>query len=283
MLHREEREEMALFSIQNPMVFTFGILGNLVSFLVYLAPAPTFYRILKKKSTEEFQSVPYVVALLSSMLWIYYATLKSNETLLITINSVGCFIEAIYISIFISYAPKKARMLALKLLLLLNFVGFGLILIFTHFLVKESQRVQVLGWISVTLSASVYIAPLSIMKQVIRTKSVEFMPISLSFALLLNAVMWFFYGLLLKDFYIAVPNIVGFIFGALQIILYLVYKNCKPDTEDKLPTNAKPKAITTTEIHPVGSLPLQDDQNLEIITVAEGHGGAQRQNGDEPN
>ncbi|KAL0290388.1 UNVERIFIED_CONTAM: Bidirectional sugar transporter SWEET14 [Sesamum calycinum] len=155
---------MALFNIQNPLVFTFGILGNLVSFAVYLAPMPTFYRIFKKKSTEGFQSLPYVVALLSSMLWIYYATLKSNETLLITINSVGCLIESIYIAIYIAYAPRKARMGAVKLLSLLNFVGFGLIVIFTHFLVKGPERVQVLGWICVTLSASVYIAPLTIMK-----------------------------------------------------------------------------------------------------------------------
>ncbi|KAK6154210.1 hypothetical protein DH2020_013849 [Rehmannia glutinosa] len=275
------------------MVLTFGILGNLVSFLVYLAPAPTFYRILKKKSTEGFQCVPYVVALLSSMLWMYYAMLKTNETLLITINSVGCFIEAIYVSIYISYAPKKARMLALKLVVLLNIVGFGLILIFTHFLVKGSVRVQVLGWICVTLSASVYVAPLSIMRQVIRTKSVEFMPISLSFALLLNAVMWFFYGLLLKDFYIGVPNIVGFIFGALQIILYLIYKNCKVDVEDKLPTDSvKTKTIltaTTPEIHPICSLPIQDDHNIEIITVADEINGGDDSTGpterkvDEPN
>ncbi|KAG6420782.1 hypothetical protein SASPL_117321 [Salvia splendens] len=95
------------------------------------------------------------------------------------------------------------------------------------------------------------------------------MPISLSLALLLNAVMWFFYGLLLKDIYIAVPNTVGFIFGLLQIILYCIYKNSKIDhaEENKLPTAIKPETTSNCEqIHPVCSPPIKD---LDItVTVS---------------
>ncbi|KAG6640001.1 hypothetical protein CIPAW_10G141200 [Carya illinoinensis] len=56
-------------AIHTSWAFAFGLLGNIVSFMVYLAPLPTFYQIYKKKSIESFQSVPYVVALFSSKLY----------------------------------------------------------------------------------------------------------------------------------------------------------------------------------------------------------------------
>ncbi|XP_076920973.1 bidirectional sugar transporter NEC1-like [Bidens hawaiensis] len=209
------------------MTLLFGLLGNVVSFMVFLAPLPTFYKIYKKKSSEGFQSAPYVVSLLSAMLWIYYALLKTNTVLLVTINGIGCIIQTFYICFFLFYAPKKERMESLKLIGLVIVIGFGLVVVLTQFIASGINRVVIVGWICLVFSLCVFVAPLGVMRQVIKTKSVEYMPIMLSVALTLNAVTWFFYGMLLGDFNIAIPNVLGFTFGIIQMILYYVYKNKK--------------------------------------------------------
>ncbi|QCD78745.1 Bidirectional sugar transporter SWEET10-like [Vigna unguiculata] len=219
----------------SPLSFLFGVLGNVASFVCFLAPLPTFYRVCKKKSTEGFQSVPYVAALFSAMLWIFYAYVKTGETLLITINSFGCVIETIYLAIFITYCPKKARMSTLRMIVLFNFGGFCTIVLLTHLLAKGAGRIKLLGWICVVFATSVFAAPLSIIRVVIRTKSVEFLPFPLSMLLLLSAIMWLLYGISLKDIYVTLPNVVGLTFGVIQIVLYAMYRNNKSVKDEKLP------------------------------------------------
>ncbi|KAL3728532.1 hypothetical protein ACJRO7_033167 [Eucalyptus globulus] len=207
------------------LIFIFGILGNIVSLFVFFAPVPTFYRIYKEKSTEGFQSIPYLVALFSSMLWLYYAFLKGHSFLLITINSFGCVIEMVYIAIYIAYALRAARSSTIKLFALMNVGLFSLLILIMHFIPNGDARTTVFGWICTTISVSVFAAPLGIVARVVRTKSVEFMPFSLSFFLTLSAIMWFGYGFFQKDWCIMIPNIVGFVLGLSQMVLYGYYRN----------------------------------------------------------
>ncbi|KAL4331344.1 hypothetical protein AHAS_Ahas13G0490700 [Arachis hypogaea] len=184
--------------------FIFGILGNVISFFAFLSPLKTFKRIWKRKSTEGFQSLPYVVALFSCIVWLYYATLKTNVFLLVTINSFGCAIEIIYILIYMIYADKRARYFCIAQFVAMNVMCLPTIILGTYFKLHGLVRVKVVGLICVIISTCVFVAPLSILVKVIRTKSVEFMPILLSSILTVSAIMWFCYGIFLKDIWITV-------------------------------------------------------------------------------
>ncbi|GMJ01098.1 homolog of Medicago truncatula MTN3 [Hibiscus trionum] len=240
---------MALDIHDHSFSFAFGLLGNILSFLVYLAPLPTFYRIFKKKSTEGFQSIPYSVALFSAMLLLYYAFLKKHDaSMLITINTIGCCIESIYLFLYMIYATKTARVYTTKLLIFFNIGALGLIILVTLASFHGRLRVTIVGWICAIFSVCVFAAPLSIIRSVIKTKSVEYMPLPLSFFLTLCAVTWFLYGYSLRDFYIATPNILGFSFGVTQMILYVLYRGgtkeaMLPKSSSKLELEQFPNAV----------------------------------------
>ncbi|CAK9325978.1 unnamed protein product, partial [Citrullus colocynthis] len=73
----------------------------------------------------------------------------------------------------------------------------------TMLIFHGNKRTNAVGWICAAFNLAVFASPLSIMKRVIATKSVEYMPFSLSFFLTLSATMWFFYGFFIKDLFIA--------------------------------------------------------------------------------
>lgn len=68
---------------------------------------------------------------------------------------------------------------------------------------------------------------LAVQKTVVTTKSVEYMPFLLSFFLFLNGGVWTLYAVLVQDWFLGVPNGVGFILGTAQLVLYAIYSNAK--------------------------------------------------------
>ncbi|XP_050364362.1 bidirectional sugar transporter SWEET9-like [Argentina anserina] len=238
------------------LAFVFGILGTVVSFLVLLAPLSTFYRIYKRKSADGFQSLPYSVALFSAMLMFYYAYIKKNSPLLLGINSFGSIIETIYLIVYMIYAPSRYRIFTAKLIVLFNILAYGVIVVITYQIPNHDLQLKVIGWINVVFSICVFAAPLSILRLVVRTKSVEYMSLPLSICLTLCAVMWFFYGLLIKDLFVAAPNILGFSFGMAQMILFLLYSNTTRPMLPEFKLNEMPNRVAAA--------------NDEIIVSCEG-------------
>ncbi|CAH9132086.1 unnamed protein product [Cuscuta epithymum] len=251
---------MAVY-LHHPWLFVFGVLGNIVSIFLYISPLPMFVRICKVKSTMGYQVVPYVVALFSAMLWMYYAFLKKkNAFLLISINSFGCLIETIYISIFLAYASKEIKRQAIKLVVLLIGGMYTVIFVTTMFTFSGRLRTNVVGWICVAVSVCVFASPLTIMFQVVRTKSVEFMPFSLSLFLTLTAIVWFGYGMLLEDLCIALPNVVGFILGMVQMVVYGIYRNGRPVIDDDKMV-VPPEHVIVNMVVPVAG---ENSENSEV-------------------
>ncbi|KAL8224856.1 hypothetical protein R6Q57_017413 [Mikania cordata] len=176
--------------------------------------------------------------------------------MIITINSIGFAIETTYLVIFLVYATRQSLISTVKLLGLFNGLAFGLVMGATLLACPQGpKRVAVVGWICAIFS-----------RLVIRTKSVEYMPFSLSFFLTLCAVMWFCYGLLINDYYVATPNVLGFLFGVAQMILYVIYK----DKKKQVTPIIQPKGEPTVLVVDLGAiLEMQEKSGVEIGVLLE--------------
>uniref|UniRef100_A0A0A9AT22 Bidirectional sugar transporter SWEET n=1 Tax=Arundo donax TaxID=35708 RepID=A0A0A9AT22_ARUDO len=105
---------------------------------------------------------------------------------------------------------------------------FGMTVFFSSFTIHtHHMRKLFVGSIGIVTSMSMYSSPLIAVKQVIRTKSVEFMPFYLSLFSFLTSLIWMVYGILGRDPYITSPNAVGCFTGILQLVVYCIYSRCK--------------------------------------------------------
>ncbi|XP_057420279.1 bidirectional sugar transporter SWEET4-like [Lotus japonicus] len=207
-----------------------GIIGNIISGFLFLSPVPTFIQIWKKKSVEEFSPAPYLATLVNCMVWTLYGLpmVHPHSVLVITINSSGCAIEIIYVTLFLIYSDHNKRLkvvlwLMAELIFIAAFATVTLTTVHTH-----EKRSAIVGTTCIIFNIMMYASPLAVMKLVIMTKSVKYMPLFISLASFGNGVAWTTYALIRFDLFIMVPNALGTLFSVAQLILYATfYKSTK--------------------------------------------------------
>ncbi|XP_030953985.1 bidirectional sugar transporter SWEET6b-like [Quercus lobata] len=216
-----------------------GIIGNVISFGLFLSPVPTFYRIITNKAVEDFSPIPYIATVLNCIFWVFYGMpfVHPDSLLVVTINSVGLVLALIYLAIFYTYGAKQKNGRKKVLLGLSVDVIFAAIIIMITMttLHGTKKRSLMVGVICDIFNVLMYVSPLTVMKQVITTKSVEFMPFYLSLTNFLNGSIWTAYALIQFDIYVLVSNGIGAVSGAAQLILYAIYYRKTPKHNDDAP------------------------------------------------
>ncbi|KAF8096448.1 hypothetical protein N665_0308s0022 [Sinapis alba] len=218
--------------------FIVGVIGNVISFFLFFSPLPTFIRIYKSKSVEEFQPYPYVATMMNCMLWVFYGlpVVHKDSILVSTINGVGMVFEAAFISTFLLYCGgKKNFRRNIGLYLLAEVIAVAAIVLITLFAIQNSFAKQTfVGVICDIFNIAMYAAPSLVIKKVIKTRSVEYMPFLISFISFINAGIWTAYSLIYKiDLYVLISNGLGTVLCASQLIVYAMYRNATPKEEHK--------------------------------------------------
>ncbi|KAL8154627.1 bidirectional sugar transporter SWEET4-like [Apium graveolens] len=216
-----------------------GVIGNIISLILFLSPAKTFVRICKKGSVEQFSAMPYLATMFNCGMWILYGLpmFHPKAILVLTINGSGFAIEVVFLILYLVYSDSRKQRLQVGAIMAgeLGFVALVGLMVGT--LVKTVKvRTTIIGSVCMVGCFLMYAAPLSVMRLVIRTKSVKYMPFLLSLFSFLNALCWASYALIGQfDPYLLAPNGLGLLLGTAQLILYATYFKSSKAQETELP------------------------------------------------
>ncbi|KAJ3686114.1 hypothetical protein LUZ61_015278 [Rhynchospora tenuis] len=238
-----------------------GVLGNMSTIMLALSPLPTFYSIWKKRSVEQFSPIPYIVSVITCMMWVLYGLpfVHPHSILIITTCGSSLVIELFYVFLFLLYSQGRKR-LEVFIMLLASIVIVGVVALLVMTLAHtHERRSMIVGILAAFCSILMYAAPLSVMKMVVQTKSVEFMPLSLSVATFFNCVCWEAYALIPFDLYIVIPNCVGFLLATAQLFLYAMYYK---STQRHIEARRRKEEMAMTEVVVMGNSGLKVDMTV---------------------
>ncbi|KAK0601134.1 hypothetical protein LWI29_021508 [Acer saccharum] len=144
----------------------------------------TFWHIVQRRSTEEFESFPYISKLLNAYFWVWYGVVKPNSVLVATVNGFGVVLEIIFLIIFLLFASTRRMRAKTGILVgLLDVVFPGVAVLVTQLMFDRDVQIEVSGFLSLCFSMVAYASPLSAM----------------------------------------IPNGSGFVLGTAQLVLYAIY------------------------------------------------------------
>ncbi|XP_027362710.1 bidirectional sugar transporter SWEET3-like [Abrus precatorius] len=201
-------------------IAAFGIGATIA---LYAAPLVAFKR---KESTQEFFCLLSITGLLNCLLFTWYGlpVVSHNwENLpLIIVNGVGILFHLSYILVYSWHASARGKVKVAMTTIPVLLVFCIIVAISALGIHDYGHRKLFVGSIGLVASAAMYGYPL---KKGMETKSVEFMPLTLSMCSFLASGLWLIYGLVIRDIFVAGPNAIGIYLGILQVVLNIRYRN----------------------------------------------------------
>ncbi|KAH9308814.1 hypothetical protein KI387_036725, partial [Taxus chinensis] len=247
---------------------------NCTSLLMYMAPLLTFSKVIKEKSVGQYSCTPYVIALFNCLTYTWYGMPVVSEGwenfLVSTVNGAGIIPECFVICTYLLLAPPNLKLRVARMVVAVLVLFTTMAMVSSFALHEHKHRKFLVGIVGIITSIAMYGSPLLVMKLVIKSKSVEFMPFYLSFFSFVTSSLWMAYGVLSRDVLLAAPNVLGSPLGLAQLVLYCIYRK-KKKTEEEVDAEVGLKSngsrytdktkVSNVEMHKT-ALPPKDDQSM---------------------
>jgi len=197
-------------------------LGCIVAFIMFFSPFKAVQAVRKSGTLGDLNPLPLVAIIANCLGWLVYGSVL-RDPYVIAANEPGLLLGVYMTVTAYGYASPKARDTMLKAVMFFAAIISVTSLTINFFIADHADRATAAGYQAVGILLIYYAAPLSVIAEVLRTRSSARLYWPLSVMSCVNGSLWVAYGLAVGDAFIWAPNAVGAAFGVLQLGLIGAY------------------------------------------------------------
>lgn len=211
------------------------LIGMLLANFMWITPLPVVLEARYTRYLGTTNPYPFVITIFNCVGWVIYGCLKQDFFLFFS-NIFGVTLGLYYTITCLTVIAKKTAdsdfsdvYIGVEGLLIFAFFFWGTIgMVAANAFTKASDPVveasNLIGNLSSAFAIAYYAAPLSTIAQVFATRDASSLYLPMITINLINAVMWFFYGIIGKnDINIYGPNGIGMVLSGVQFVLCFVF------------------------------------------------------------
>lgn len=203
------------------LVHYVGIAAQILTYVSFLSGAKVCQQIHRQKSSTKFSFAPFLAGLICTIFWLRYGFI-ADEWEIIAVNSVGLVCQMVYITFFVLYSKKKARLT--KQVFGLLFVMSTLLWLIGHF----GDPQFLVGSLASCAASIACASPLASIQDVMKTKCVASLPFPIIASGFIVSSSWLLFGYLKEDNFIVFSNLIAVSISGAQLVLFAIYPSTMP-------------------------------------------------------
>ncbi|XP_053625543.1 sugar transporter SWEET1 [Plodia interpunctella] len=182
----------------------------------------------KQGNTRGIPISPFLGGIIMSVVNLKYGMILRDDTM-IQVNLFGLALNIVYIMIFFNYSQEKFKVWGQ-----IGFAGAVSAVLIGYAQYEDPKLVENrLGLIITAFMFYLIASPLFGLNDIIKNKSTEGMPFPIILSGSVVTFMWLLYGIIIKNQFVIVQNLVGLFLCSIQLSLFVIYPSKSKDAKVK--------------------------------------------------
>ena len=201
-----------------------GWIATVLSIYFYINLIIPFIKVFKKKlKYEDTPIISIIINYVNCLCWFVYGDMIYSHPIKYC-HLIGGIICLIFISIYLIYETRKYLLDSILNALIIFSVSRATYRVFTMIIEDD----LIIGKVCIGTSCICILCEILLIFKACTKKNYKLINIYNIWIYIASKTLWIIYGIIICDYYVHIPNIIGIGIDILQIVLYCYYKKKYP-------------------------------------------------------